>query len=210
MQAVLGAGGFRNDRACMFYRTFLGVGAIPGVHVLPPHRSKFTHRIVSRETRWRQAGNRKTRKWLRGRQFSESSDLSARFGCWMFIVGWFGGSTGNCASNRKTRNSLWCRSFSVSSESGAPWQSEASYCEVCFRVDPPLALPPAGGRRKRFVFVRSISALLVVIAFSSGCLGLCQHDLRWFSVQGHHVPGGVDGGRICFGGREEGGGGGGR
>ena len=157
-----------------------------------------------------QAGNRKTRKWLRGRQFSESSDLSARFGCWMFIVGWFGGSTGNCASNRKTRNSLWCRSFSVSSESGAPWQSEASYCEVCFRVDPPLAIPPAGGRRKRFVFVRSISALLVVIAFSSGCLGLCQHDLRGFSVQGHHVPGGVDGGRICFGGREEGGGGGGR
>lgn len=79
---------------------------------------------------------------VRGRQFSESSYVSARLCCWMFIVGWFGASTGNYASNRTTRNSLWGQSFSESSESGALWQSEASYCEVCFRVDSPLALPP--------------------------------------------------------------------
>ena len=73
-------------------------------------------------SRANQTENLKTRKWLWGRSFSESSDLQARFGCWTLNVWWLMGSNYNQAANRKTRNLVWGRSFSESSDYGGPPQ----------------------------------------------------------------------------------------
>jgi hypothetical protein len=98
---------------------------IPPLAMLPPSAEPglaywavvFSESAVSRALPLTKPNIWKTRNWLWGRSFAESSDLPARLCCWTTNVWWFGGLS-NHAANRKTRNLLWGRSFAESSDSG--------------------------------------------------------------------------------------------